>query len=178
VTLTVLLGGARSGKSRLAQQLAATGTAPVTVVATATAGDDEMREKIAVHRAERPPSWSTVEEPFDLTGALGAIAGDHTVVVDCLTLWIANLVERGDGVEGILGLAAAASETAAGRPGATVVVSNEVGLGVVPASELGRAYRDVLGEVNRLWVTKADRAWFTVAGKVVPLLGVEELGGA
>jgi adenosyl cobinamide kinase/adenosyl cobinamide phosphate guanylyltransferase len=175
VTLVVLLGGARSGKSRLAQQLAADTDAPVTFIATATARDDEMAAKIAAHRAERPDAWSTVEVPFDLVGAIARLPAEHTAVVDCLTLWVANLVERGDDVEAILGDASRAAAAAAERPGATVVVSNEVGLGVVPATELGRTYRDVLGEVNGIWTARADRAWFTVAGRALPLDGVEEL---
>jgi adenosyl cobinamide kinase/adenosyl cobinamide phosphate guanylyltransferase len=175
VTLLVLLGGARSGKSRLAQQLAAEIDAPVTFIATATAGDEEMAAKIAAHRAERPQVWSTVEEPFDLVGAIAHLPAENTAVVDCLTLWVANLVERGDDVGAILEDASRAAVAAVERPAATVVVSNEVGLGVVPATELGRTYRDVLGEVNRIWTARADRALFTVAGRVLLLDGVEEL---
>jgi adenosyl cobinamide kinase/adenosyl cobinamide phosphate guanylyltransferase len=175
MTLVVLLGGARSGKSRLAQQLAAATGSPVTVVATATAGDREMADRIAAHRAERPPDWSTVEEPLDLSGALEAVSPRDTVIVDCLTLWVANLIEGDDGAAGVLELAVRTAAVAAGRPGTTIVVSNEVGLGVVPATELGRRYRDLLGEVNGAWAGLADRAWFLVAGKALPLAGAMEI---
>jgi adenosyl cobinamide kinase/adenosyl cobinamide phosphate guanylyltransferase len=176
MTLVVLLGGARSGKSRLAQELAHDGGAEVTVIATATARDGEMAAKIAAHRAERPQAWSTVEEPLDLAGALTRAAPDGTVVVDCLTLWVSNLVDRGEEARFVLDLAREASAAAARRPGTTIAVSNEVGLGVVPATELGRRYRDVLGEVNRIWAARADRVWFTIAGLVLPLTGVEGVG--
>ena len=176
MTLVVLLGGARSGKSHLAQALALAGSAPVTVVATATAGDDEMAQKIATHRAERPAAWSTLEEPTDLATALARVPAADTVIVDCLTVWVANLLDRRDTSAIVLGHAGEACAGAVARSGTTIVVSNEVGLGVVPATELGRAYRDLLGEVNRLWVARADRAWFVIAGKAIPLAGVEEIG--
>jgi adenosyl cobinamide kinase/adenosyl cobinamide phosphate guanylyltransferase len=176
VTLVMLLGGARSGKSRLAQQLALAGSAPVTVVATATAGDAEMGQKIARHRAERPQEWSTVEEPLEVGAVLASVSDGDTVVVDCLTLWVANLFERGDAEPAVLDLAREASAVAAGRPGVTIAVSNEVGLGVVPATESGRRYRDGLGEVNRIWAARADRVWFTIAGRAFPLDAVEEIG--
>jgi adenosyl cobinamide kinase/adenosyl cobinamide phosphate guanylyltransferase len=175
VTLVLLLGGARSGKSRLAQQLALASGAPVTFVATATARDTEMADKIAIHRHERPPSWQTVEEPLDVAGALSRVPVEHAVILDCLTLWVANLIDRGDDPSRALTLVSEAAEVAAGRTGATIVVSNEVGLGVVPASELGRAYRDVLGEVNQAWAALADRVLVTFAGRALPLLSPEEI---
>jgi adenosyl cobinamide kinase/adenosyl cobinamide phosphate guanylyltransferase len=177
VTLVLLLGGARSGKSRLAQQLAADAGMPVTVVATATAGDQEMAEKIAAHRAERPPTWTTLEEPFDLAAAFATIPDGRTVIVDCLTLWVSNLLDRGDEPGAVLELAGATCAAVSGRFHTTIVVSNEVGLGIVPANELGRAYRDLLGKVNTLWAARADRAWFTIAGRALPLAGVEEIRG-
>jgi adenosyl cobinamide kinase/adenosyl cobinamide phosphate guanylyltransferase len=175
VTSIVLIGGARSGKSRLAQELAVVKGAPVTFIATATAGDQEMADKIAAHRLERPPEWSTREEPLDLAGALAATRDGETVIADCLTLWVANLIERGDPPDAVLGMASDACAAAAERSGMTIVVSNEVGLGVVPATELGRVYRNVLGEVNRIWASRADRAWFVVAGRLLPLAGVGEI---
>jgi adenosyl cobinamide kinase/adenosyl cobinamide phosphate guanylyltransferase len=160
VTLTLLLGGARSGKSALAVRLAERAGGPVTFIATATAGDDEMAERIAVHRAERPGAWTTVEEPLRLREALEAAEG--TVVVDCLSLWVANLLEAG------LEIDAAAAEVAAAR-GRTIAVSNEVGMGVVPATPLGRRYRDVLGRVNATWADAAETALFVVAGRALRL---------
>jgi adenosyl cobinamide kinase/adenosyl cobinamide phosphate guanylyltransferase len=158
VTLVVYVGGARSGKSRLAVERASAAGAPVVFVATGEAGDEEMAERIARHRAERPVGWQTVEEPLELTRALREAPGDATVLVDCLSLWVAN--GGGD---------AAAVETATARTALTIAVTNEVGLGIVPANALARDYRDALGRVNAAWVAAADEAYFVVAGKTLRL---------
>ena len=166
MSLTVLLGGARAGKSALALDFARDQSAPVVYVATAQAGDEEMASRIAQHRTERPEAWRTVEEPIALRSAVAAVEPDACVVVDCLTLWVANLLARGDDV---LPEAEAVAELAAGRRGPTIVVSNEVGLGIVPASPVAREYRDVLGAVNAAFVRRADDAAFVVAGCAIPL---------
>lgn len=166
MTLVVLLGGARSGKSALAVRLAAERGAPVTFVATAQAGDEEMAERIRRHRRERPAEWSTIEEPLDLVAAVERAPASDTLVVDCLSLWIANVLETVDDVED---RAEAAAATAAARSGLTVAVSNEVGLGIVPATPLGRRYRDVLGRVNTIWADVADEALLVVAGRALRL---------
>jgi adenosyl cobinamide kinase/adenosyl cobinamide phosphate guanylyltransferase len=163
VSLVVLLGGARSGKSSLALRMA---KGNVTFVATGEAGDEEMAVRIAAHRAERPAGWTTVEEPFELRHVLEDAHG--TVVVDCLSLWVANALERLDPAA-VETAGADAAHAAAARDGLTIAVSNEVGLGVVPASELGRLYRDVLGRVNAAWVAASDEAWFVVAGRKLAL---------
>ena len=165
--LVLLTGGARSGKSRLALDLAEREGAPVVFLATGEAGDDEMADRIARHRAERPSDWQTVEEPIALAAALEAAPDTACVVVDCLSLWVANLLERGD--EDVEQQAAAAAAIAAARGAKTIAVSNEVGLGVVPATPLGRAYRDVLGRVNAIWADAAEEAYFVVAGKALRL---------
>jgi adenosylcobinamide kinase / adenosylcobinamide-phosphate guanylyltransferase len=169
MSLVVLLGGARSGKSRLALELAAFEGADVAFVATAEALDDEMAARIAAHRAERPSGWRTVEEPLDLGHALDSIDDAATCVVDCLSLWVSNLLLRGDDATAVELAARACAGAAAGRSGLTIAVTNEVGLGVVPATPLGRAYRDLLGTVNRNWVEASDRAVFVVAGRLLPL---------
>jgi adenosylcobinamide kinase / adenosylcobinamide-phosphate guanylyltransferase len=165
----VLLGGARGGKSRLANELAAATGSPVTVIATGEAGDAEMAERIAIHRAERPAGWDVVEEPYELKDALAAVDTEHTVIVDCLTLWVANALGRDDDPSTVLAAAARAAACAAARPALTVAVSNEVGLGVIPMTPLGRVYRDLLGSVNRVWVDASDEAALVIAGRALAL---------
>jgi len=169
MALTVLLGGARSGKSALAQRLAGRWDGPVTVVATGQARDAEMAERIARHRAARPAGWETVEEPLELAAALAACGRDTLVVVDCLTLWVSNLLGQGLTDAEVGARAGAAAATAAGRTAPTVAVSNEVGSGIVPADPLSRRYRDLLGQVNAVWAAAADHALLLVAGRALPL---------
>jgi adenosyl cobinamide kinase/adenosyl cobinamide phosphate guanylyltransferase len=172
---TLLLGGARSGKSALAVEMGRRADAAgrtVVVIATATALDDDMASRIARHRDERP-GWQTIEEPLDLLGAVGAVPPGAFTIVDCLTLWVSNLMLRGDTDEQIESLAT--STAAAAAPLDTVVVSNEVGLGVHPGNELGRRYRDLLGRVNRTWADASSRSVLLVAGRAVPLIDPWEL---
>jgi adenosylcobinamide kinase/adenosylcobinamide-phosphate guanylyltransferase len=166
--LVCLLGGARSGKSRLAVTLAARTGRPVTFLATGEAGDAEMADRIERHRRERPASWRTIEEPLRLEHAIGLAAPGDCLVIDCLSLWVANAMAAGCAEE-VERAGAAAAALAARRPGTTIAVSNEVGLGLVPSTALGRAYRDVLGRVNAGWATASDRAFLVVAGQVLPL---------
>jgi adenosylcobinamide kinase/adenosylcobinamide-phosphate guanylyltransferase len=175
VSLVLLLGGARSGKTALAVELAAKTGRPVTVIATAEAGDEEMSERIRLHRAERPDNWWTIEEPLDLEDAIAQVDEGHVLVIDCLTLWVANLLARGDTDASVQVHSQAASARASSRAALTVAVSNEVGLGVVPASELGRRYRDVLGRVNAAWVEAAAEAAFVVAGRLLQLRSADDL---
>jgi adenosyl cobinamide kinase/adenosyl cobinamide phosphate guanylyltransferase len=168
VTLTVLVGGARSGKSSLALQLAARAGGPVVFLATGQALDDEMAARIDRHRAERPRDWRTVEEPVELGRALAEIAAETLAVVDCLSLWVSNVIESWQD-EAIEAAAASAARVAAARPGPTIAVTNETGLGIVPMHPLARRYRDVLGRVNALWVEASDEAYFVVAGRRIRL---------
>ena len=161
VRLTLVLGGARSGKSRYAESLITAQAPPWIYVATAQAGDDEMAERIERHRAERPASWRTIEEPVDLAGALRSVEPDACVVVDCLTLWVANTMDAE--------LAREAAAVAAARPGRTIVVTNEVGMGIVPENELARRYRDILGRVNATFADAADTTYLVVAGRRLEL---------
>lgn len=163
----LILGGARSGKSRLADGLGRESGVPVTLIATATAGDGEMAERIRRHRDSRPSEWSTVEEPLELRSALGAIPDDDFVIVDCLTLWVSNLLGAGRGRQAIQGAAVDAAAALAMRRGA--VVTNEVGLGIVPATELARTFRDVLGAVNATFADRAERSVLMVAGRALEL---------
>jgi adenosylcobinamide kinase/adenosylcobinamide-phosphate guanylyltransferase len=174
MTHVLLTGGARSGKSALAVALAERDGSDVVFLATGHAGDDEMAARIARHRAERPARWTTVEEPARLVEAIGAAAPSACLIVDCLSLWVANLLEA-ESPGTIEREAVAAAGVAAGRPGTTIVVTNEVGLGVVPATPLGREYRDVLGRVNAIWAERAHEAYLVVAGRLLPLLPATEV---
>jgi len=163
----LVLGGARSGKSRLAERLARQAGTPVTFIATATEGDSEMADRIARHRSGRPADWSTVEAPLELHAAISSAPESNFLIVDCLTLWVSNLMGAGQTGPTILGLAAEVARVLALRRG--VVVTNEVGLGIVPANELARAYRDVLGAVNVAFADCAERSLLMVAGRALEL---------
>lgn len=164
---TLILGGARSGKSRVAQQLAEDSGLTPLLIATATAGDEEMAERIKKHQAERGNRWRLIEEPLDLAGALGkAAAPDTAVVVDCLTLWLSNLMFKDADVE------AAGDALAASLPalkGPVIFVSNEVGLGLVPETALGRAFRDTQGRLNQKLAAACENVIFVAAGLPLPL---------
>lgn len=168
MTLTFVTGGARSGKSSYALRLAERAGTSVAMIATAEARDDEMRARIVAHKDERPAGWRTVEEPLDLAGALRGLAPAEFAIVDCLSLWVSNLLEGSDAAA-IEGLAAEAASLAAAHAGGCVSVSNEVGMGIVPMNALARSYRDVLGRVNAIWADAADDALLAVAGRVLRL---------
>lgn len=170
--LLLLIGGARSGKSGLALQLAHEQHAPVVFVATGEAGDREMAARIEHHRRERPPGWQTIEEPLQLHDTLASVDEHSCVIIDCLTLWTANALER-LGAENAEMQAAVAATRAASRPGLTIAISNEVGLGLVPDNPLGRSYRDLHGRVNALWTEQAERAYLLIAGRALPLARLE-----
>jgi adenosyl cobinamide kinase/adenosyl cobinamide phosphate guanylyltransferase len=164
--ITLVLGGTRSGKSEVAERLAAAaaGDGPVTYVATGSAGDGDadMAGRIARHRARRPPAWATVEAGpgAELGVVVAGLAG--TVLVDSLGTWVAGCPDLA--VDGPLLCASLAA-----RPGATVVVSEEVGLGVHAPTDVGRRFADVLGELNRAVADVADRVLLVVAGRILPL---------
>jgi adenosylcobinamide kinase / adenosylcobinamide-phosphate guanylyltransferase len=174
--LTLIVGGARSGKSRLAQQLAAAAMR-VTYVATAQAGDDpEMAARIETHRAARPASWRTIEEPLALACAVEQAASQaDAILVDCLTIWLSNLFWRHrDGPPKQVEEAARAQLqriAAVGRQCHVILVSNEVGGGTVPEPALTRAFRDTQGLLNQWAAEAADEVLFTVAGLPLYLKG-------
>ncbi|MCI0634285.1 MAG: bifunctional adenosylcobinamide kinase/adenosylcobinamide-phosphate guanylyltransferase [Actinobacteria bacterium] len=169
MSFTCLLGGARSGKSALAVKLAASRDAPVVVIATAEARDDEMSARIREHREARPAAWSTVEAPVGLLNAVKNVLEERFVLLDCLTLWVSNALEAGTTEEQVGEEASELAALLADRPVGSVVVSNEVGLGIVPMNELARSYRDLLGRVNGVFAARADRVYFVVAGRGIPL---------
>jgi len=147
----------------------------VTFVATGEAGDDEMRARIARHRAERPPGWRTVEAPVRLEAAIAGVADDACLLVDCLSLWVANVMHDDAGLGELHACSRRAAALSARRAGLTIAVSNEVGMGIVPATPLGRSYRDALGRVNAAWAAAADSVLLVVAGRALPLARAEEV---
>jgi adenosylcobinamide kinase/adenosylcobinamide-phosphate guanylyltransferase len=175
----LILGGARSGKSRLAEQRAAAHGGPVVVIATAEAGDAEMAARIARHRADRPRHWQVVEAPTGLADTLRRVAADDTcVIVDCLTLWLSNLMT---GAQPAPDAPAADAPWVAERhallaclpalPGRIVLVANELGLGLVPDSALGRLFRDEAGRLNQAVAACCDTVTFVAAGLPLTLKG-------
>lgn len=171
-SVTLVLGGVRSGKSQYAQQLAER-SVRVVFVATAKISDEEMRRKIERHREERPREWLTVEEPLDLTQVLAQFGPESDVVlIDCLTIFAANLLEtEGDDRDAIDRHVNALCVALRSAACSVVLVSNEVGSGVVPAYELGRRYRDLLGEINQSIARVADNVVLMVAGLPLALKG-------
>jgi len=169
--LILILGGARSGKSAYAERLARERGGDVLFVATATAGDDDMARRIAAHRAARPAAWQTLEAPEGVAARVAAETDmAPTIILDCLTLLTSNLLLAHEaGGEEVVARALDAEIDALlsliASDGATwIVVSNEVGMGLVPPYPLGRIYRDLLGRINARVAAQADRAYLLVAG--------------
>jgi adenosylcobinamide kinase/adenosylcobinamide-phosphate guanylyltransferase len=161
MTFTLVLGGARSGKTAFAQAQAEAAVARPTLIATGQAFDDEMRRRIDRHRAERGDRWATIEEPLDLTGALASLAADDAVVVDCLTLWLSNLLHAEIDIDAslrdlIIALAAC--------PARVWLVSNEVGQGIVPDNALARRFRDEAGWMHQRLAAAAKEVFLITAG--------------
>lgn len=167
--LSLLVGGARTGKSALAVSMAGSDNRPVTFIATAEPLDDEMAARIALHRQHRPAGWSTLEEPLDVGGALAGVAEGATVVLDCLTLWVSNLMGAGHDDGAVLSAAGNVAAAAAEREGRVVVVTNEVGWGIVPADPVSRRYRDLLGAVNMCFAAQAQEVFLVVVGRALAL---------
>ena len=174
MTVTLLVGGARSGKSTIGQRLAAAGGGPVTVVVTADrsfaddgSADAEMADRIRAHRTDRPEAWVTVEAPIELPRAL-ADAGP-TVLVDCVTLWLSNLMLGGTGDAALASKVDELAMACAARTGTTIVIANDVGSGIVPMEALSRRFRDAHGRMNQRLAAVADRSFLVVAGRLLEL---------
>jgi adenosyl cobinamide kinase/adenosyl cobinamide phosphate guanylyltransferase len=161
--VTLLIGGVRSGKSALAVEIGRRHAGEVLFIATAEPFDDDMRSRIARHRNDRP-DWPVVEAPLDLQGAITAAPSAALLIVDCLTVWVNNELHH-HGVVDAGGVAAALGT----RIGPSVVITNEVGLGVHPETELGRTYRDQLGRVNQVVAAVATKTLLLVAGRALQL---------
>jgi adenosylcobinamide kinase/adenosylcobinamide-phosphate guanylyltransferase len=164
--LILVLGGARSGKSRHAERLICEYPPPWTYIATAEALDDEMGERIARHRARRDERWQTIEAPRALADAVRNAPADQPLIVDCLTLWLSNRLLGDADLDRDM---SALSETLALRTAATIVVANEVGLGIVPDNALARRFRDAAGKANQMLAAQADRVEFVAAGLALRL---------
>lgn len=169
--LTFLLGGARSGKSALAVEIGRRHDGPVAYVATSPRipGDDDLADRIDRHRAERPAAWTTIEADVELAAAVGSADPAALVIVDCVTVWVGNLLHHGDADDDVLAATGELLAAVAGRAAPTVAVGNEVGLGIVPANDLARRYRDLLGRVNQRTAAAATTALLLVAGRAIEL---------
>jgi len=175
---TILItGGSRSGKSALAVQKARELTDRVCYIATCIPGDEEMKARVAEHRARRPDSWRTIEEPLHLTQVIGELDAElwPEVVVDCLTLWLFNLMSREDWGQETERRAGQEAEALAGAcrrfAGSVILVTNEVGMGIVPGDKSSRAFRDAVGRCNQTLAAAADEVYLTIAGQPMPLKG-------
>jgi adenosylcobinamide kinase/adenosylcobinamide-phosphate guanylyltransferase len=167
--LTLVLGGARSGKSRHAERLIETAAASGTYCATGEAGDDEMAERIAAHRVRRGAFWRTVEAPLALAPVLLAeTVPERPLLIDCLTLWLSNQMLADAALDAEFATLRAALRDAAGP---VVLVANEVGLGLVPETRLGRRFRDAAGWLNQEMAALADRVVFIAAGLPLVIKG-------
>jgi len=176
--LVVVLGGTRSGKSRFGRDRATALSrgGPVTYVATALPGDDELDERIALHRRDRPAGWDTIEPGPDVPAAIAAVEPDVTLLLDGLTLWVSQLLDTpGDTATLVDGPIADLRAALAAHAGPAIVVSDEVGLGIVPLDPLSRRFRDVLGIAHQQLVDDADEAWFLVAGRPIRLDAAERV---
>jgi len=160
-SLTLVLGGARSGKSRHAEALVSALPPPWFYIATGEPRDNEMAARIAEHRARRGVQWQTLEAPRDLAAALAAVPAGAAVVIDCLTLWLSNVMLAGADLEAETGRF---EHALGGCTGPVILVANEVGLGIVPENALARRFRDAAGRLNQRLAAVADRVVLLVAG--------------
>jgi adenosylcobinamide kinase/adenosylcobinamide-phosphate guanylyltransferase len=176
-------GGARSGKSRYAERLARESALDVVYIATMEPRDDELRQRVERHRADRPAAWQTIEAPLDPAAALRSVDGDACALLDCLSLWVANRLmalgdqspaeptqkEVGELESSLQQEVDMLIDAAEARVAPTVIVTNEVGSGVVPEYALGRIYRDLLGLTNQRVAARATRAWLMASGRALEL---------
>lgn len=186
--IILILGGARSGKSTFAEKLAKKIAGKnVTYIATAQALDEEMEQRIAYHKTQRPVDWKTIEEPTDIYQAVQSVDNNQTVLIDCLTLYISNLLLK-ENPEGNLDLERKKNleediveninqvlKYTEKKDIDLIIVSNEVGQGLVPSYELGRLFRDISGRVNQYISSKADKVYLTVAGLPLDLKEISKV---
>ncbi len=167
-TCTLILGGAASGKSAYAESLVFQEDRSRVYVATSQAWDDEMRQKIADHKAQRGPNWRTIEEPVDMTAALATVSADEIVLIDCATLWLTNVMLGDHDLEAETHAFLAAIEAC---PAPVIIVSNETGLGIVPDNKLARDFRNAQGRLNQRLAQISDAVVFVAAGLPMVMKG-------
>ena len=166
--LTLITGGARSGKSSFAEKLAVQSAKERVYIATMQGLDEEMKDRIEKHKAQRGNGWLTVEEPLELLKVLKREdKKGRVLLIDCLTLWVTNRMLKGEKEKDILKAAEAAADFCEGAGAKVIAVSNEVGMGLVPDNKLGREFRDIQGRVNRVFAKRAKKVFFMVSG--IPL---------
>jgi adenosylcobinamide kinase/adenosylcobinamide-phosphate guanylyltransferase len=170
--IILITGGARSGKSLLGEQLAKGFGAPRAYIATSEAGDREMEERIERHRLRRGPSWRTIEEPFDLTGTILRNDGlFKAMLVECITLWLTNHLLKNDDPQMVMEEVKNLAMSFSSLSTPLVLISNEVGMGIVPENGLARTFRDLAGEANQLLAKAADEVHVTISGLPLKLKG-------
>ena len=169
-----ITGGARSGKSDLAVKLAKDSGGKVAFIATATAGDEEMSERIRRHKESRPSEWTTIEEPRDVVSAINSAYGNDVLIIDCLTLLLSNLICESDDIGDtgwILDEVNKITEAARAFEGTVIIISNELGMGIVPENRLAREFRDLAGRGNQIVAWSADEVYVCFSGIPVRIKG-------
>ena len=177
MSIIFITGGARSGKSTLAVELAKKSNGKVAFIATAQAGDDEMKKRISLHKQERPKDWTTIEEPMDVASAIDSSCGHNVVIIDCMTLLVSNLLcldENMAETQWILEKIGQLVNPAKKFDGTVIIISNEVGMGIVPENKLARDFRDIAGKANQIIANSADQVYVCFSG--IPLL-IKGTGG-
>lgn len=176
MSIIFITGGARSGKSNFALKLAKNIGGKVAFIATAQAGDEEMQKRIQIHRQDRPDEWTTVEEPFDVASAIDSARGHNVLIIDCITLLISNLLcsaENLDDISWIYIKIENLIKSAKKFIGTVIIISNEVGMGIVPDNRLAREFRDVAGKANQMIASSAEQVYICFSG--IPVL-IKDLG--
>jgi len=170
-TNILITGSVRSGKSQLAVALAAASEKTVVFVATCQPQDEEMHRRVDRHRADRPEVWQTLEEPLDLVGVLGRARADQLLIIDCLTLWVSNHLLAGLDEEALLAEADRLAAALVQSHADVILVSNEVGWGIVPENAMARVFRDVVGRLHQKLAKVCDRVYLVTAGLPLKLKG-------
>ncbi|HGJ67293.1 TPA: bifunctional adenosylcobinamide kinase/adenosylcobinamide-phosphate guanylyltransferase [bacterium] len=171
MSLIFITGGARSGKSTLAVELAKKYNGKVTFIATAQAGDDEMKKRISLHKQERPQEWTTIEEPIDVASAIDSAVGYDIIIIDCITLLVSNLLCKNENMDETQWIFEKINDlvySAKRFDGTVIIISNEVGMGIVPENKLARDFRDIAGKANQIIAGSADKVYVCFSG--IPLL--------